>query len=62
MAKMTMKEIAKKAKVSQPTVSRVLNGHRGVSEEIVNAVMKVDDEAGYVPNKAAQTLKHVEQQ
>ncbi|MGG4146273.1 LacI family DNA-binding transcriptional regulator [Paenibacillus algorifonticola] len=57
MAKMTMKEIAKKAKVSQPTVSRVLNGHRGVSEEIVNAVMKVVEEAGYVPNKAAQTLK-----
>ncbi|MFC5467292.1 LacI family DNA-binding transcriptional regulator [Cohnella suwonensis] len=57
MAKMTMKEIAKKAKVSQPTVSRVLNGHKGVSEEIVNAVMKVIEEVGYVPNKAAQTLK-----
>lgn len=57
MAKMTMKEIAKKAKVSQPTVSRVLNGHKGVSEEIVNTVMKVVEEVGYVPNKAAQTLK-----
>lgn len=57
MAKMTMKEIAKKAKVSQPTVSRVLNGHKGVSEEIVNSVMKVIEEVGYVPNKAAQTLK-----
>jgi LacI family transcriptional regulator len=57
MAKMTMKEIAKKAKVSQPTVSRVLNGHKGVSEDIVNAVMKVVEEVGYVPNKAAQTLK-----
>ena len=57
MAKMTMKEIAKKAKVSQPTVSRVLNGHKGVSEEIVNSVMKVVEEVGYVPNKAAQTLK-----
>lgn len=57
MAKMTMKEIAKKAKVSQPTVSRVLNGHKGVSEEIVNTVMKVVEAVGYVPNKAAQTLK-----
>ena len=57
MAKMTMKEIAKKAKVSQPTVSRVLNGHKGVSEEIVNSVMKVVEAVGYVPNKAAQTLK-----
>lgn len=57
MVKMTMKEIAKKAKVSQPTVSRVLNGHKGVSEEIVNSVMKVVEEVGYVPNKAAQALK-----
>ncbi|QYR22240.1 LacI family transcriptional regulator [Paenibacillus sp. sptzw28] len=57
MAKMTMKEIAKKAKVSQPSVSRVLNGHKGVSLEIVNAVMNVVKEVGYVPNKAAQTLK-----
>ncbi|KRE45480.1 LacI family DNA-binding transcriptional regulator [Paenibacillus sp. Soil522] len=57
MAKMTMKDIAKKAKVSQPTVSRVLNGHKGVSEEIVNSVMKVVEEVGYVPNKAAQALK-----
>lgn len=57
MAKLTMKEIARRAKVSQPTVSRVINGHKGVSAEIVNAVMRVIEEAGYVPNKAAQTLK-----
>lgn len=57
MVKPTMKEIAKRAKVSQPTVSRVLNGHKGVSQEIVNTVMKVIEEVGYVPNKAAQTLK-----
>lgn len=57
MVKLTMKEIARRAKVSQPTVSRVINGRKGVSEEIVDAVMKVIDEVGYIPNKAAQTLK-----
>jgi LacI family transcriptional regulator len=57
MEKLTMKEIAKRAKVSQPTVSRVINGHKGVSLEIVNAVNKVIEEAGYIPNKAAQSLK-----
>ncbi|ANY69375.1 hypothetical protein BBD42_24980 [Paenibacillus sp. BIHB 4019] len=57
MEKLTMKEIAKRAKVSQPTVSRVINGHKGVSEEIVNVVNKVIEEAGYIPNKAAQSLK-----
>jgi LacI family transcriptional regulator len=57
MAKLTMKEIAKRAKVSQPTVSRVINGHKGVSKEIVNTVMKVIEECGYIPKKAAQTLK-----
>ncbi|CAM4446698.1 LacI family transcriptional regulator [Paenibacillus endophyticus] len=57
MEKMTMKEIAKRARVSQPTVSRVINGHKGVNEKIVSAVMKVIEEAGYVPNKAAQALK-----
>lgn len=57
MTKITMKEIAKIAKVSQPTVSRVINGHKGVSEETAKNVMKVIEELGYIPNKAAQTLK-----
>ncbi|SDX06537.1 LacI family DNA-binding transcriptional regulator [Paenibacillus sp. CF384] len=57
MVKLTMHEIAKRANVSQPTVSRVINGHKGVSQENVNAVMRVIEEVGYIPNKAAQTLK-----
>lgn len=53
----TMKEIAKLANVSQPTVSRVVNGNQDVNEEIAKRVMKVIEEVGYIPNKAAQTLK-----
>lgn len=55
--KITMKEIAKLANVSQPTVSRIINGHKGVNEEVAKKVLKVIEEVGYVPNKAAQTLK-----
>ena len=57
MAKMTMKEIAKLADVSQPTVSRVINGNSDVNEEIAKRVRKVIEDVNYVPNKAAQTLK-----
>ncbi|MBS4223335.1 LacI family DNA-binding transcriptional regulator [Lederbergia citrea] len=55
--KITMREIAKLANVSQPTVSRIINGNKGVNEEIAKRVLKVIEEVGYVPNKAAQTLK-----
>lgn len=57
MTRLTMKEIAKLANVSQPTVSRVLNGNQDVNEEIADRVRKVIESVGFVPNKAAQTLK-----
>jgi LacI family transcriptional regulator len=57
MTKITMKEIAKLANVSQPTVSRVINGNEDVNEAIVKRVKKVIEDVGYIPNKAAQTLK-----
>lgn len=57
MNKLTMKEIAKLANVSQSTVSRVINGNTGVNEEAMKRVLQVIEEVGYVPNKAAQTLK-----
>lgn len=53
----TMKEIAKLAKVSQSTVSRVINGNQDVNQEIAKRVLKVIEDVGYVPNKTAQTLK-----
>lgn len=58
--KLTMKEIAKLAGVSQSTVSRVINGNRGVKEEAVKRVMSVIEKVGFVPNMAAQTLKRSE--
>lgn len=57
MSKLTMKEIAKLANVSQSTVSRVINGNNGVNEDAAKRVLQVIEEVGYVPNKAAQTLK-----
>ncbi|WP_185806797.1 LacI family DNA-binding transcriptional regulator [Bacillus sp. HMF5848] len=57
MKKITMKEIAKLANVSQPTVSRVINGNKGVNEEAAKRVLDAIQKVGYVPNKAAQTLK-----
>ncbi|WP_339180822.1 LacI family DNA-binding transcriptional regulator [Oceanobacillus sp. FSL W7-1293] len=57
MAKLTMKEIAKLANVSQSTVSRVINGNEKVNEEAVKRVLNVIEDVGYVPNSAAQTLK-----
>lgn len=57
MSKLTMKDIARLANVSQPTVSRVINGNKSVNEEVAKKVLQVIEEVGYVPNKAAQTLK-----
>lgn len=55
--RITMKEIARLAKVSQATVSRVINGNPDVNEELAARVLKVIEEVGYVPNQTAQTLK-----
>ncbi|MCM3763844.1 LacI family DNA-binding transcriptional regulator [Neobacillus niacini] len=55
--KITMKEIAKLANVSQSTVSRVINGNKGVNEEAAQRVLEVIEKVGFIPNKAAQTLK-----
>jgi LacI family transcriptional regulator len=55
--KITMKEIAKLANVSQSTVSRVINGNKGVNEDAAQRVLEVIEKVGFIPNKAAQTLK-----
>lgn len=54
---MNMKEIAKLANVSQPTVSRVINGNIDVNKDIAKKVLRIIEEVGYTPNRAAQTLK-----
>ena len=48
--------IAKRAKVSRTTVSRVLNNHPYVNTEKREAVLKVIEELNYVPNLNAVNL------
>ncbi len=57
MAKLTIKDIAKKAGVSITTVSRVLNQkEEGMTEETREKVMRVIEEAQYQPNQFARGL------
>lgn len=58
--KTTIREIARQAKVHHGTVSIVLNDTRGgtrVSEETRQRVLRVAEELGYQPNRAAQMLR-----
>lgn len=52
----TVKDVAKRAKVATSTVSRVINDHHSISPATKKKVRKVMEEMGYVPNKNAQNL------
>lgn len=52
----TIRDIAKAANVSVPTVSRVLNG-RVVAEDLALRVRRAAKELNYVPNRAARRLR-----
>lgn len=52
----TIKDIAKKAKVSVTTVSRALNDYDDVNIDTKRLIQKVAEELNYVPNKAARNL------
>lgn len=52
----TMTDIAKKAGVSQPTVSRVINNDPSVNPETRQRVMEWVRKLDYQPNRAAQSL------
>lgn len=54
---LTMKDIAKLAGVSQPTVSRVVNGNPTVDSEVRARVEKIISEYGFKPNSSAKTLR-----
>src|SRR5438270_12794583 len=54
---MDIQQVAKRAKVSTATVSRVLNGARNVSEETSARVRKVISDLNYVPNNHARNLR-----
>lgn len=52
----TIKDIAKAAKVSVTTVSRALNNYDDVNIETKARIHQIAKDLGYVPNKAAQNL------
>lgn len=54
---MSILQVARRAKVSTATVSRVLNGASNVSEETTARVRKVVAELNYVPNNHARNLR-----
>ncbi|HEV2514242.1 MAG TPA: LacI family DNA-binding transcriptional regulator [Devosia sp.] len=53
----TIRDVAKRAGVSVPTVSRVLNKHPGVGEELVARTLAAIADLNYHPSRAAQQLR-----
>jgi len=53
----TIKDIAKKAKVSTSTVSHVINSTRYVSDELRDRILKAMEEENYYPNLIARSLR-----
>ncbi len=53
----TLKKIAEITGVSARTVSRALNGTGYISPQLKEKILAVADEVGYVPNRAAQSLR-----
>ena len=53
---LTLKDIARKAGVSRSTVSRVINNHPSVSDEVRQRVNQIIQSTGFHPNVAARSL------
>lgn len=53
----TIKDVAKRAGVSITTVSRVLNHHPHVTDELTERVLAAIDELNYRPSRVAQRLR-----
>jgi LacI family transcriptional regulator len=53
----TIAQVAEEVGVSAMTVSNVLNGKPGASDETRRRVMEAADRLGYSPNVAARSLK-----
>jgi LacI family transcriptional regulator len=53
----TLDDVAAQAGVSRSTVSRVINAHAYVTDEVRQAVLRAIDEIGYVPNASARALR-----
>ncbi|WP_156299638.1 LacI family DNA-binding transcriptional regulator [Streptobacillus canis] len=56
MKKITIKDVAKKANVSEATVSRVMSNSSLISDKTKRKVLKVIKELDYFPNSAAVSL------
>lgn len=54
---MNIIDIARKARVSSATVSRVINGSAVVREMTAERVRRVMSESGYIPNSAGRSLR-----
>ena len=52
----TIYDVARKAGVSPMTVSRVINGRRGVRPETREKVLRAIEETGYIPNSLARSF------
>lgn len=53
----TIKDVAHRAGVSHPTVSRALRGHSSVAPETTTRIRQIAHELGYIPSAAARSLK-----
>jgi DNA-binding LacI/PurR family transcriptional regulator len=53
----TIKDVAQRAGVSHPTVSRALRGDSSVTPETTSRIRRVANELGYIPSAAARSLK-----
>lgn len=53
----TIKDIARRAKVSHSTVSRALRGHGAIPSATAERIQRLALRMGYVPSAAARTLK-----
>ena len=56
MPKLTLEEIGKLSGVSRATVSRVINNHPHIRDEVRERVLEVIETTGYQPNLAARSL------
>jgi LacI family transcriptional regulator len=56
MSNLTLEEIAKRAGVSRSTVSRVINEHPNVRDEVRSRILEIIEKTGYQPNLAARSL------
>ena len=53
----TIRDVAKEARVAIGTASRVLNGHKSVSEDVRRRVLKAIKKLHYEPDRLAQSMR-----